>query len=123
MMQLRLDDTGTLEAIRILSDVLDDMAGPEKLECLMAANALRQVLETKSETAMNFARQAFESLDPSIRVQIRSDATEVAVKLMEERTRLPKPSQTRLSRTPAKPTGATVLDAINSGGMRTERKW
>lgn len=121
-MSMELNDDKTLEAIRILADVLDDMAGPERLECLMAANALRQVLETKSETALSFARQAFESLDPAIRQEIRSEATEAAIKVIQIRQKAAKGPNPRLVR-PAPKSPSPVLDAINSGGMRTERKW
>lgn len=116
-MPVRLSDPATLEAIRILADVLDEIAGPEKLECLMAANALRQVLETRSETALNFARQAFESLEPQVRRQIQTDATDSAIRVMEENRR------TRASGTTPKRPASPFLDAINSGGMKTERKW
>ncbi len=122
MMAMELNDTRTLEAIRILADVLDEMAGPERLECLMAANALRQVLETQSETALNFARQAFESLDPSIRTEIRNEATEAAIKFIQAKEKAAKAPNPRLVR-PAPKQPSPVLDAINSGGMRTERKW
>lgn len=123
MMSVELNDAKTLEAIKILADVLDDMAGPERLECLMAANALRQVLSTQSETALNFARQAFESLDPAIRSEIRSEATEAAIRVIQAREKAAKPSTKRLVRQPAQKGPSTILDAINGGGMRTERKW
>ncbi|ACI99430.1 MULTISPECIES: hypothetical protein [Rhodospirillales] len=119
-MPVRLSDPATLEAIRILADVLDEIAGPEKLECLMAANALRQVLETQSETALNFARQAFESLDPQVRRQIQTDATDSAVRVMQE-TRKARASGAMPKRPPGP--SSPFLDAINSGGMKTERKW
>jgi hypothetical protein len=119
-MAVSLDDSKTLEAIRILADVLDDLAGPDKLECLMAANALRQVLETQSETALGFARQAFESLEPSVRDEIRSEATEAAVKVMEQKQKNLRGPNQRLTRV-TKP-GGGILDALN-GGLRTERKW
>lgn len=120
-MSVRLNDPKTLEAIGILAGVLDEITGPERLECLMAANALRQVVETKSETALNFARQAFESLDTDVRRRIQTDATDTAVRFIERTRRGVTP---RLQR-PAVPksTGNPVLDAINSGGMHTERKW
>lgn len=121
-MSMQLNDSRTLEAIGILANVLDEMAGPERLECLMAANALRQVLETQSETALNFARQAFESLDSDIRVEIRDEATEAAFKVVEQRGKAAKVANQRLIR-PAPKSASPVLDAINRGGMRTERKW
>lgn len=121
MTPVPLNDPKTLEAIGILASVLDEITGPERLECLMAANALRQVVETKSETAMNFARQAFESLDGDVRRRIESDATESAINLLERSRRTVNP---RLQRpAPPKAPSSTVLDAINAGGMRTERKW
>ncbi|HYE51917.1 MAG TPA: hypothetical protein VEB20_20150 [Azospirillaceae bacterium] len=116
-MAVRLNDPKTLQAIGILADVLDELSGPERLECLMAANALRQVLETKSETALNFARQAFESLDPGVRRQIQTEATDAAIKVIEENR--------KGAARPKKPQGpvSPILDAINAGGMKTERKW
>ena len=117
-MAVRLNDPKTLQAIGILADVLDELSGPERLECLMAANALRQVLETKSETALAFARQAFESLDPGVRRQIQTDATDTAIKVIEA-TRKGAPASKGKAKGPISP----VLDAINAGGMKTERKW
>ncbi|WP_049974686.1 hypothetical protein [Azospirillum sp. B4] len=118
-MNLRLNDTKTLQAIGILADVLDDLSGPERLECLMAANALRQVLETRSENALVFAREAFESLESDVRRQIHTDATEAAIKVVAT-TRAQ--GTLRASRD-RKSTGSPFLDAINAGGMKTERKW
>ena len=123
MADLPLDDPKTLEARGILAGVLDDVTGPERLECLMAANALRQVVETRSETALNFARQAFESLDGDVRRRIQTDATSTAIKILDRTRTGTNPRLQRPAGIP-KSTGSTFLDAINgSGGMRTERKW
>ncbi|QJE71937.1 hypothetical protein HHL28_01355 [Aerophototrophica crusticola] len=119
-MSLQLNDPKMLEAIGILANVLDDITGPERLECLMAANALRQVVETKSESALTFAQQAFESLEPDVRRRIHTDATETAIKVMERANRRTNP---RLSRPAGKPSGGGILDALNTGGLKTERKW
>jgi len=120
-MAVRLNDAKTLEAIGILAGVLDGISGPERLECMMAANALRQVLETKSETALSFARQAFDSLDGDVRQRIHDDATEAAYKAIEgmRKEGVRKPAARRPAQ---KSTGGPVLDALN-GGMKTERKW
>ena len=118
-MSVELNDPKTLEAIGILAGVLDDVTGPDRLECLMAANALRQVVETQSENALNFARQAFETLDANIRRRVEGDATSSAVKLMEQARRKPNPRLVRAT----KPSGSSFLEALNSGGLKTERKW
>ena len=87
---------------------------------MMAANAIRQVLETKSEMALRFARQAFESLDSDIRRQVHSDATDSAIKLMRDAKR-------GAAITPKKKSsGSPFLDAVNRGqgpNLKTERKW
>ena len=118
---LRSNDGKTLEAMGILADSLDHLSGPEHLDCMMAANAIRQVLETKSEMALRFARQAFESLDGDIRRQVHSDATDSAIKLM-------KVAKRGAAITPKKrSTGSPFLDAVNRGqsssALKTERKW
>lgn len=118
-MSVELNDPKTLEAIGILANVLDDVTGPERLECLMAANALRQVVETRSENALTFARQAFESLDGDIRRRLETDATSTAVKAMEQARRKPNPRMLRAQ----KSSGSSFLDALNAGGLKTERKW
>jgi len=123
-MQVRLNDPTTLQAIGILADVLDDITGPERLECLMAANALRQVVETQSQTALNFARQAFESLPGGVRHKIHTDATEAAVQVVQRhRDQGPRIIAGRLARPAPKPSASPMLDALNSGGLKTERKW
>lgn len=114
-MSLQLNDPKTLEAMGILANVLDDITGPERLECLMAANALRQVVDTRSEAALDFARQAFESLNGDVRRRIHSDATETAIRAVERATR-------RLEAPRPKHTGG-ILDALNNSGLRSERKW
>jgi hypothetical protein len=119
-MSVELNDPKTLEAIGILAGVLDDVTGPDRLECLMAANALRQVVESRSENALLFARQAFESLDGDVRRRVENDATATAVKVMEQAQRRPNP---RMVRGAPKSTGSTFLDALNAGGLKTERKW
>ena len=119
-MSLELNDPKTLEAIGILANTLDDITGPERLECLMAANALRQVVETQSENALNFAREAFQSLDGDIRRRVETDATDTAVKVMEQARRKPNPRMVRASKPKA---GNSFLDALNGGQMKTERKW
>jgi hypothetical protein len=119
-MSVELNDPKTLEAIGILAGVLDDVTGPDRLECLMAANALRQVVESRSENALLFARQAFESLDGDVRRRVENDATTTAVKVMEQARRKPNP---RMVRSAPKSTGSAFLDALNAGGLKTERKW
>jgi hypothetical protein len=120
-MAIRLSDPKTLQAMGILADSLDHMAGPENLECMMAANAIRQVLETKSEMALRFARQAFESLEPELRQQVHNDATDNAVKMMKSQKR----GAAITPKRGAKGSGSPFLDAVNrgSGPMKTERKW
>jgi hypothetical protein len=117
---LRTNDNATLQAMGILADSLDHLSGPEHLDCMMAANAIRQVLETKSEMALRFARQAFESLDSDIRRQVHSDATDSAIKLMRDAKR-------GAAITPKKKSsGSPFLDAVNRGqgaNLKTERKW
>lgn len=140
MTSLQLDDSKTLQAIGILADVLDELSGPERLECLMAANALRQVLETRSENALAFANEAFESLDSDVRNQIHTEATDSAFKLVEQ-TRAArttgggKDKAAPLPQRPAaapprerKPGASPFLDAVNQRGTgaslsNTERRW
>lgn len=136
MTSLQLDDTKTLQAIGILADVLDELSGPERLECLMAANALRQVLETRSENALAFANEAFESLDSDVRNQIHTEATDNAFKLVEQVRAArnaggDKGKATPLPSRPAavpprdrKPGASPFLDAVNQRGLgNTERRW
>lgn len=122
MTTLSLNDPLTLRAIGILADVLDDLSGPERLECLMAANALRQVLETRSENALAFANEAFSSLEPDVRRQIQTDATDSAVKALEKAgEKAAKPAARAVRERGASP----FLDAINTGksGGKSERRW
>lgn len=119
-MSVELTDPKTLEAIGILATTLDDITGPERLECLMAANALRQVVETQSENALTFARQAFESLDTDVRKRVENDATVTAIKVVEQAKRKPNPRMLRSAK--PKPSGS-FLDALNGGNLKTERKW
>ncbi|MFV3076436.1 hypothetical protein [Niveispirillum fermenti] len=119
-MSVELKDPKTLEAIGILANALDDVTGPERLECLMAANALRQVVESQSENALSFAQQAFESLDSDVRRRVENDATTTAIKVVEQARRRPNPRMVRSG----KPKGGnSFLDALNGGQMKTERKW
>ncbi|MFY8092715.1 MAG: hypothetical protein ACOVN0_04455 [Niveispirillum sp.] len=119
-MSVELNDPKTLEAIGILAGALDDVTGPERLECLMAANALRQVVETRSENALQFAQQAFESLDEGVRRRVETDATTTAIKVVEQANKKPNPRMVRAQRPKA---GGSFLDALNGGQLKTERKW
>jgi hypothetical protein len=124
-MTLTLNDPKTLQAIHILADVLDDVTGIERLECLMAANALRQVAETRSETALNFAKQTFDSLDADIRRRVEGDATASAEKVAHQGKRKPNARMVRAASVPPatpKAVGVSILDALN-GQMKTERRW
>lgn len=110
MTPVRLDDDRTLVAIGIMADVLDRPRGQAKLECMMTAKALRQVLETRSQSAFDFAVRAFQRIDPGIRREIAGEATTVARRIRGQ------PSGPR-------PVGAGadmggLLDAINTRGLR-----
>lgn len=118
-MSVELKDPKTLEAIGILASTLDDITGPDRLECLMAANALRQVVETQSENALTFARQAFEGLDGDVRRRVENDATTTAIKVVEQAKRKPNPRMVRAKAGKSN----SFLDALNGGQMKTERKW
>lgn len=86
--QLSLNDHSTLQAIGILADVLDKVSGPTVLDTVLVSKALRQVLATRSQPALDFASRAFMTLDPEIRVRIAENAEEAAVESMRLRGRV-----------------------------------
>ncbi|MFD1625598.1 hypothetical protein [Azospirillum griseum] len=87
-LDLSLDDSQTLQAIGILADVLDGVDGPGGLDTVLVSKALRQVIATKSQPAFEFASRAFNTLDPSVRRQVASNADVAARHAVELRARV-----------------------------------
>ena len=112
---LRLDDDNTIQAIGILADVLDQMAGPALLECTLASKALRQVVVTRSQPGFDFAARAFSTLSPDLRRQIADNATAAA---RASHDRPPAPPRPRMEES-VQPT--SFLDALNNRGRAKPR--
>lgn len=121
MQPLRLDDSRTLQAIGILADVLDKISGPTVLDTVLVSKALRQVLATKSQPALDFAARAFSTLDPDLRVKIQDSAMQAAQDVVELRGRVsgflaekPKPQ-------PQQPTSFLAALNIRSRGGKNDK--
>lgn len=120
---LSLDDQHTLQAIGILADVLDRIAGPTVLDTVLVSKALRQALATRSLPALDFASRAFATLDPEIKRRIADSAQETARETTGTRERLaqllagaPAPAPSRKLVGLSQPTG--FLAALNARGRR-----
>jgi hypothetical protein len=113
MAKFRLDEDHSIDAIKILATVLDQVGGPTRQDCRLASKALRQVVATGSEPGLDLAARAFASIDPSLRREVAAVAADAAVEagpLFRARGRRP--------RKPAAAQATGFLDALNAGGRK-----
>lgn len=118
---LSLDDNRTIQAIGILADVLDTVDGQAGIDTVLVSKALRQVIANRSETAFDFAKRAFNTLDPSLRRRVAQAADDAAFDAVELRSRVGGflATSTRKSRPEEKAGTATgLLHAINNRHRR-----